>query len=99
MKEAGAYNRISPLFSTEGMACKGESSTIPTVMNGICSILSFSGMLPYLNFPCVAELEREIADSRFRLERSQSYSFGTGDRTPPSAGSYIIVHYVSAKKL
>jgi 2-polyprenyl-3-methyl-5-hydroxy-6-metoxy-1,4-benzoquinol methylase len=86
-------------FFLSSTACKGESAAIPTVMNGICSILSFTGMFPYLNFPYVAELEREIVDSRFRLERSESYSFGTVDKAPPSAGSYIIAHFVSAVKL
>ena len=94
-----AIQRINELLKPGGVfvsstACMGDHETIPTLMNRILFIPSRIGILPYLRFLKIPDLEHSITQGKFQIVETETLTFSpTSDRT------FIVARFIAAKKV
>ena len=96
-----AIQRINELLKPGGVfvsstACMGDDKTIPTLMNRILFIPSRIGILPYLRFLKIPDLEHSITQGKFEIVETETLTFTA---SPPPGQTYIVARFIAAKKV
>jgi 2-polyprenyl-3-methyl-5-hydroxy-6-metoxy-1,4-benzoquinol methylase len=93
-----AVRRISELLKPGGWfvsttPCIGERGTAVTLINRLLFLPGQIGLLPYLRFLRIDELERTITQARFQIVERETLTFGA-----QHAERYVIARLLVARK-
>jgi 2-polyprenyl-3-methyl-5-hydroxy-6-metoxy-1,4-benzoquinol methylase len=93
-----AVRRISELLKPGGWfvsttPCIGEQGTAATLINRLLFLPGQIGLLPYLRFLRIDELERTITQARFQIVERETLTFGA-----QHAERYVIARLLVARK-